>query len=95
MYCEITPSTKIVIEKPSNIAATKLPNPANGTPNTSHTTINPRSAKADKMDVSTPKIEIHAKGRVLYANILWNPCKITRISETPNHLDSPANLGGR
>ena len=66
----MTPKTRIVIEKHNNIAATMLPKPANGTPSKSHMTVKANNAKAERRDVRTPKIETHAKGKVLYAKIL-------------------------
>jgi hypothetical protein len=73
MYCAITPRTKIVIEKQRTIAAIRLPNPANGTPKITQKIVNPVSEKTESKEEKTPKIETHASGSVLYANMLWNP----------------------
>jgi hypothetical protein len=64
------PNTNIVIEKQRIVAATIVPNPANGTPKAIQTKA---SRNIDRKEIKlsiTPKTEIHAKGRVLYAKIL-------------------------
>jgi hypothetical protein len=47
-----------------------LPNPANGTPDRTQKMVKPASETIESKEENTPKIEIHAKGRVLYANML-------------------------
>jgi hypothetical protein len=47
-----------------------LPKPANGTPRTIHEIVNPTKVIPEITDISTPKIETHAKGSELYAKIL-------------------------
>lgn len=65
MYCAITPSTKIVMEKQSKTAAIMLPKPANGTPNAIHRVVITVSDEIEIIEDKTPNIETQASGNVL------------------------------
>ena len=84
----------MVNEKPRLINPTIVPYPANGTPDTIQVIDKIDTPKNEiKLNIN-PRVEIHINGVALYAKILLEAIVMTLKSDTPNHLDSPENLGG-